>query len=305
MKNIQARPFLKWAGGKGQLLAQIHENVPKELREGKIKTYVEPFIGGGAVFFELNRVYDFDNVILNDYNVELIMSYKTIRDNVDELICYLTQLENQFLSLEKSDRAIMFYNTRKKFNEEKKNVNYSNVSEEIIKHSANLIFLNKTCFNGLYRLNSKGEYNVPFGDYKNPTICDEHNLRNVSIALQGVTLVHGDFEQLKEHIDSHTFVYMDPPYRPLSGTASFNSYQKTPFNDDSQKRLAEWFYDLNAEQKAFLMLSNSDPKNTDPEDDFFDELYKSFNIMRVSASRAINSKGSSRGAINELLITNY
>ena len=305
MKNIYARPFLKWAGGKGQLLQRIQDNAPLELGEGKIKTYVEPFIGGGAVFFELNKKYDFDKIILNDYNVELIIAYKTIRDNVDELILHLTELEKSFLSKEKDGREEMFYNIRKEFNEEKKNVDYSEVSKEIIKHSANLIFLNKTCFNGLYRLNSKGEYNVPFGDYKNPTICDEENLRNVNLALQGVTLVHGDFEELTEHIDNNTFVYMDPPYRPLSGTASFNNYQKAPFNDDSQKRLASWFHSLNVEKKALLMLSNSDPKNTDPTDCFFDDLYKQFEIIRVSASRAINSKGSSRGAVNELLITNY
>lgn len=127
----------------------------------------------------------------------------------------------------------MYYEIREKFNDEKKNIDYSNITPEIISHSANLIFLNKTCFNGLYRLNRKGGYNVPFGDNKNPTICDVKNLENVSGALQGVTLVHGDFEELTAYIDEYTFVYMEAPYRPLSGTSSFNSYAKSPFNDDS------------------------------------------------------------------------
>lgn len=304
-KNANARPFLKWAGGKGQLLPTIIENLPEKLKKGNIKTYIEPFVGGGAVFFELSKLYDFDNVILNDFNVELIMVYQTIRDDVERLIMRLHELEEEFLPKEKDARQEMFYNIRDEFNEEKKSIDYSEVSSEIIRHSANLIFLNKTCFNGLYRLNSKGGYNVPFGDYKNPTICDEVNLRSVNLVLQGVTLVHGDFEEVTQFANNETFIYMDPPYRPLSGTSNFNSYQKAPFNDESQRRLANWFKALDEEKNAHLMLSNSDPKNTDLNDDFFDDLYKPFNIKRVSASRAINSKGSKRGSISELLITNY
>lgn len=305
MINTDAKPFLKWAGGKGQLLLQLQKRFPQDLLEGNIKNYVEPFIGGGAVFFELNKTYKFEKVVLNDYNVELIMTYQTIRDQVDGLIKILQNMEHEFLEKDLADREKMFYKIREEFNHEKKIIDYSNVSEDIVSHSAKLIFLNKTCFNGLYRLNSKGAYNVPFGDNKNPTICDVENLKNVCEALQGVTLVHGDFEELTQHIDKDTFVYMDPPYRPLSGTSSFNNYAKAPFNDESQKRLACWFDELASKKGATLMLSNSDPKNSDSNDDFFDLLYKNYNIQRVSASRSINSKGTSRGVISELLITNY
>ncbi len=302
---LNAKPFLKWAGGKSQLLPQIQRHLPPELNEGKIETYVEPFIGGGAVFFHLNSIYKFKKIVLNDYNVELVMAYKTVRDNVEELILILSEMEKEFLSKDSNGRRNMFYGIRDDFNEEKKNIDFATVNDDVIMHSAKLIFLNRTCFNGLYRLNAKGEYNVPFGDYKNPTINNEHNLRNCNSSLQGVILIHGDFEGLINHIDHNTFVYMDPPYRPLSGTSSFNNYQKVPFNDDSHKRLAIWFSLLDKDKKACLMLSNSDPKNTDVNDNFFDELYKGFHILRVSASRAINSKGSKRGLINELLITNY
>jgi type II restriction enzyme len=215
----------------------------------------------------------------------------------------LQQLETLYLEQSLENQEVMFYSIRDKFNEEKKKIDYKNTSYDWVEHAADLIFLNKTCFNGLYRLNKKGLYNVPFGKHKKPTICDSENLKNVSIALKGVTLLQGDFEQLTNYIDDTTFVYMDPPYRPLSTTASFNDYSDSPFNDDSQRRLAAWYKLLNNKQ-ALLMLSNSDPTNTDPEDAFFEDLYKPFNINKVSASRAINSKGSGRGSISELLITN-
>jgi DNA adenine methylase len=305
LRRSELKPFLKWAGGKGQLLTQIKDSLPQKIINRKIKAYIEPFVGGGAVFFDLHRLFDFEKVILNDYNVDLMMTYKSICEDIDELVCNLYDLEKIFINSEEKDRKKMFYNIREVFNKEKESIDYSKVSIEIIKHSANMIFLNKTCFNGLYRLNSKGGYNVPFGYYKNPKICDEKNLRNVSSTLKRVTLIYGDFENLTEHIDKETFVYIDPPYRPLSGTSSFNNYQKAPFNDESQKRLAQWYKYLDVEKKALLMLSNSDPKNTDQSDNFFDEIYKDYNINRVQAKRVINSKGSGRGLINELLITNY
>ncbi len=304
LKNANARPFLKWAGGKGQLLTQLEVNFPQKLKEHKVKKYVEPFLGGGAVFFELNKHYQFEQVILNDFNVELIITYKVIRDSVNDLISKLSVMESSFLEKNREQREAMYYEIRSLFNLEKRTIDYSKPSQDWITHASNLIFLNKTCFNGLYRLNSKGDYNVPFGDNKNPTICDKDNLKNVNLALQGVTLLHGDFELLTDYIDKDTFVYMDPPYRPLSGTSSFNNYQKSPFNDDSQKRLAAWYTKLHNDKKASLMLSNSDPTNTDPTDTFFEELYKQFSITKLSASRAINSKGNGRGSINELLITN-
>lgn len=301
---IDAKPFLKWAGGKGKLLPIINKQLPQGIHKGEIKTYIEPFLGGGAVYFNLNKQYNFDRVILNDTNIELIATYRTVKEKVESLIIELTKLEQTFLTKDVVDRQTMYYEIRTKFNQEKTTIDYTKVDSFVIQHSAHLIFLNKTCFNGLYRENSKGEFNVPFGDYKNPTICDVDNLRNCSFALQRVELISMDFEQLDRYITPDTFIYLDPPYRPLSNTASFNNYHRTPFNDDSQKRLAEWAEKIDA-KKALFMLSNSDPKNTDPTDNFFDNLYHSFTIKRVRASRSINSKASNRGAINELIIKNY
>jgi len=304
MNRISAKPFLKWAGGKGQMLDQLAACSPKDLLNGKITKYVEPFVGGGAVFFRLISKYNFEEIILNDFNPELILAYTVIRDNVDELIDKLTIMELDYLSKSDKEREKTFYEVRNNFNSEKNSINYDNADEKWISHAANLIFLNKTCFNGLYRLNSKGGYNVPFGKYTNPTICDTKNLEKVHEALQSVILVHGDFEALSNYIDKNTFVYMDPPYRPLTASSSFNSYSKSPFNDDSQRRLAKWYKFLHDEKHAHLMLSNSDPTNVDENDTFFDDLYSNFTITRLSASRMINSKSSGRGSIREILVTN-
>jgi DNA adenine methylase len=303
LKNIYAKPFLKWAGGKTQLLPQIEKYYPQQLKDSKIKKYVEPFVGGGAVFFELIKRFDFNEIYLNDINEEIVLTYKVLQNNVSELIKELTRMEDEYLSKTFEDKEKMFYEIRTKFNQEKLVLNYSTYSPDWILHAAKVICLNKTCFNGLYRLNKKGEYNVPFGKFKNPTICDTKNLISANTVLQGVTLLNGDFEELTSIIDENTFVYLDPPYRPLSGTSSFNDYSKSTFNDDSQRRLAKW-YSLLDSTNACLILSNSDPTNTQPDDDFFIRLYSDFNINTVYASRAINSKSDGRGEIRELLITN-
>jgi DNA adenine methylase len=300
---MEVKPFLKWAGGKGQLLQQFETLYPHDL--SKIKVYVEPFIGGGAVFFDFIKKYHFEKIYLNDINEVLILTYKVIRDYPDELITILNQLETEYLALSPEEREIEFYQIRTEYNIEKHEIDYNDYSARWIHHAAHNLFLNKTCFNGLYRLNRKGEFNVPFGKYGNPTICNEENLRDVSDALKNVTLLCGDFEDLTQYIDENTFVYMDPPYRPLNTTSSFTSYHKDDFNDESQIRLSKWFAKLDKEKRALLMLSNSNPKNTNPEDDFFEKLYADYNIITVSASRHINSKASGRGAITELLIRNY
>lgn len=304
MSNIETRPFLKWAGGKTQLLSQLGKYFPERLLEGKIKKYVEPFVGAGAVFFFLNFKFKFDSVILNDINEELILTYKVIQSSIDELIKVLSVLESSYLKAgDLSEKEKIYYEQRDLFNQEKTTLDYKNYSENWLYHAARMIFLNKTCFNGLYRQNRKGGFNVPFGKRDNPTICDKVNLRAVNSALKNVTLVCGDFKELTNYIDDETFVYMDPPYRPLSSTSSFTDYSKVPFNDDSQKELANWYRVLDS-MGAALMLSNSDPKNADGNDNFFENLYEGFNINRIKASRAINSKGSGRGKINELLIIN-
>ncbi len=302
MKN-EARPFLKWAGGKGKLLTQYERYYPQDLEKGKIKRYVEPFLGGGAVFFSLQRKYDFDEIVLNDINADLILTYKVVQNKVDELIRYLSNLETRYLEAEMELKQEIYYEQRNMFNIEKDTIDYNRYTDKWIGHAARMIFLNRTCFNGLYRQNKKGKFNVPFGKRKKVTICDSDNLKEVSKALNGVLLVSKDFEELTEYIDENTFVYMDPPYRPISKTSSFTDYSKVPFDDESQKRLANWVELINRKGAVF-MLSNSDPTNVDENDNFFDDLYKKFNINRVHATREINSKGSGRGKLKELLITN-
>lgn len=303
MNNVEAAPFLKWAGGKRQLLEQFEELYPDKLNKGTIDKYVEPFLGGGAIFFELQKKYKFKQVVLNDINEELILTYMVVQNYCDDLIKKLTLLEEEFLYLDIDDQSLFFYNIRDTFNQEKKIIDYSNYNINWINHAAYLIFLNRTCFNGLYRLNKSGGFNVPFGKYKNPTICNSHNLKNVSNALKGVTLVYGEYYNIEQHIniDNNTFVYIDPPYRPLTNSSSFTSYSKSGFNDDNQKELATWYKKLVKENHAQVMLSNSDP-----DDNFFHELYEKneddIYIKKVNASRAINSNASKRGKISEIVV---
>ena len=286
-----AKPFLKWAGGKGQLLNEIESRLPQGLETGEIDTYVEPFVGGGAVFFHIAQRYEtIKRFYLFDRNNDLVNCYNTIKNDVNYLIAELRQLEDKFLSLSKTKRKDYYYERRKEFNYRR--------------NPATLIFLNKTCFNGLYRVNRKDEFNVPFGDYKNPKICNAENLENVSQILKKAEIKYADFEISDKYINDKTFVYFDPPYRPISRTASFTSYSKDDFNEDEQKRLARFCRDIDKSGAKFL-LSNSDPKNEDANDHFFEDNYKDFIIERVKASRAINCKASGRGQINELLIINY
>jgi DNA adenine methylase len=295
---LPIKPFLKWAGGKGQLLSQIQELYPFE--DTKIKRYAEPFIGGGAVLFDILSKYELDEVYISDINAELINTYRAIRDDVDGLINFLKPMEEKFIPIEIEERKEYFYKQRDRFNELKSKEN-NNVDFE---KAALMIFLNKTCFNGLYRVNKKGLFNVPMGGYKNPTICDEKNLRAVSERLQNVNIVHGDYKQSESFIDSNTFVYFDPPYRPITESASFTAYTEYDFNDKEQIELAEFVNKIN-DKGAKIVVSNSDPKNTDENDDFFDEIYSSHSIKRVDASRMINSNGAKRGKIKELLISNF
>ena len=290
-KRCLAKPFLKWAGGKTQLLMEIDKRLSAELRAGQIDTYVEPFVGGGAVFFLIAQRYELiKRFYLFDINQDLVNCYNAIKNDVEELIEQLRTLEENFLRRKESEREKFYYRMREEFNHDR--------------DFAKLIFLNKTCYNGLYRVNKKGDFNVPFGYYKKPTICDAKNLTNVSKLLQKADIICGDFEQSAGYIDEKTFVYFDPPYRPISRTASFTSYAKEDFDEESQVRLAKYCRRID-EKGAKFLLSNSDPKNEDPNERFFENEYKGFRIETVKASRAINCKASGRGRINELLITNY
>ena len=293
------KPFVKWAGGKGSLIPQLKNFYPFGLENETINKYVEPFVGGGAVLINILQKYNIKEAYAFDINIDLINCYNVIKNNVEELIRELDVKEKEFKKLEDEDRQTYFYNVRKEYNSYKITEN-----ELSVKRAGEFIFLNRTCFNGLYRVNKNGEFNVPCGKYKNPTICDSSNLRNLSFLIRNVDFQYGDYTKSEKYIDNNTFVYFDPPYRPLSITSGFTSYTKEDFNDENQKELANFFRRLD-KKEAKLMLSNSNPKNTNKNDTFFEKIYKGFNINEISAKRMINSNVKGRGEISELLITNY
>ena len=296
MKTV--KPFVKWAGGKNSLIPQITKYYPFELKNGFIERYIEPFVGGGAVLIDILQKYEIKEAYAFDINIDLINCYNVIKNNVEELINELDKKEKNFIALNDEERQNYFYDIRAEYNSYKLNDKLD------VKRASEFIFLNRTCFNGLYRVNKSGQFNVPCGKYKNPTICDAKNLRNLSKLLQNVVFEYGDYKKCVKYIDTNTFVYFDPPYRPLSITSGFTSYTKEDFNDENQKELADFYKELDL-KNAKLMLSNSNPKNTNKEDNFFEDIYKGFNINEVSAKRMINSKAQGRGEISELLITNY
>ncbi|PSP16641.1 MAG: modification methylase [Cyanobacteria bacterium QS_8_64_29] len=293
-----AKPFLKWAGGKGQLLAYIDRRLPAELANGAIARYVEPFVGSGAVFLHVAQHYPVAEFFLADRSAELALAYTAVREAVEPLIERLAQIQAHYERLAEPERRTYFYQVRAAFNRA------SPTSADRIERAAQLIFLNRTCFNGLFRVNARGEFNVPFGRYARPRICDAANLRAVAQLLQRARIGWGDFTHCEPAIDGQTLVYLDPPYRPIGKTARFNAYAPAAFDDAEQLRLRDWFARLDA-KGAKLLLSNADPRNADPDDAFFDAAYRGYWIERVAATRAINSKPDRRGAINELLIANY
>lgn len=305
MIGKEAKPFLKWAGGKAKLIPIFEERYPIDLQNGEIDTYIEPFIGGGAVLLSIISKYNFNKIVINDINSELTLTYRVIKEYPDKLISILDKMQEEYNSLENLEvKQEFFYLVREKFNEAKGNINYEKIDKKSIEHAAIMIFLNKSCFNGLYRENKKGGFNVPFGKKEELKCYDKENIMVVSEKLKNAIILNGDFEKVMNHVNNHTFVYMDPPYRPLNATSNFNDYSKEPFNDDTQIRLAKFYKEL-SEKGAKVMESNSDPKNTDENDEFFDELYSDYKIERIYAARSINSKGTGRGKISEILITNY
>ncbi len=281
MTDRIAKPFLKWAGGKTQLINDIEKALPNDISKDKF-TYIEPFVGSGAVlFWMLNNFPNLKKAVINDINEDLINTYKTIASKPKELISMLQILQNEFHGLEGQDEAKKeyYYSKRELYNKRK---------EEQSGQAALFIFLNRTCFNGLYRVNRKNEYNVPMGSYKRPTICDKENILAVSQALQKVEILCGDYEETLNHVDINTLFYFDPPYKPLSETSSFNSYAKDEFNDAEQIRLRDFCHKLDTLNHNWI-LSNSDVKGKDENDNFFDDLYSDFNIKRVDARRSINA----------------
>ncbi len=292
------KPFLKWAGGKGQLLKEIEQYYPFE--NNNITKYAEPLVGGGAVLFDILSKYDLEEIYISDINAELINTYVIIREHIEELLNLLAKYQIEYVPLKTEDRKAYYMVKRDRFNDLKVNGNEA----ENIEKAALMIFLNKTCFNGLFRVNKKGLFNVPMGSYKNPLICDKKNLRAVSEKLQNVKIVCEDYQKSAEFIDEHTFVYFDPPYRPLTETANFTAYTENLFNDKEQIELAEFVESMH-KKGARIVVSNSDPKNSNTEDDFFDNIYSSHKIKRVEATRMINCNSTSRGKIKELLISNF
>lgn len=294
MKYQTVKPFIKWAGGKSQLLSEIRKKYPD-----KIEKYCEPFVGGGAVLLDVLENFQPKEVLINDINAELTNLYTQIRDHVEYLIENLADLQGKYWGMDLEERKAFYLEQRDCFNMGIQNKNFS--KEEM---AYRFIFLNKTCFNGLYRVNKKGLFNVPIGSYKKPPICDADNLRHISKLLRNVQISCGDYSKTADFIDRNTFVYIDPPYRPLTSTASFTSYANAEFGDKEQIELGK-FIDKISSNGAKVIASNSDPKNTDEQDNFFDEIYEKFVINRIKATRMINSKGSGRGSVSELLICNY
>ena len=291
--STEAKPFLKWAGGKGQLLSQLEEHLPADLQRQAF-TYIEPFVGGGAMLFYMLRKFpNITHAVINDINSHLVTAYRVLTRR-------LSGLEHEYFMLpDEEAKKEYFLNVRTIFN-------YSALDD--VDRTKYLIFLNRTCFNGLYRVNAKGKYNVPFGRYLHPTICNSETIKADSEALNrsNVTILNGDFERtIDEMGDGLNFVYFDPPYRPLNATSSFNSYAKEDFNDDEQIRLRNFCVRINERTNVRWMLSNADCSAKNPEDTFFEDIYADFHIHRVYASRAINANPTKRGKLTELLIKNY
>jgi DNA adenine methylase len=291
---MHATPILKWAGGKSQLKSVIEARIPNKF-QNKSFNYVEPFIGGGAMFFWLKNNYDIKNAIVNDINPDLINCYQVVQKDVESLIDCLNSFQNKYRALlsDADKKKEFYYSMREAFN--------SNSGNSIEK-AAQLIFLNRTCFNGLYRVNRSGKFNVPIGSYKNPKICDADNLRLAAKAFEDTVITNRDYADALQFANPETLFYLDPPYKPLNATSSFNSYSKGSFDDKEQIRLSEFCHDL-TKKKCCWILSNSDVNTEENPDKFFDELYEGFDIRRVKASRLINSISSKRGELNELLIS--
>ena len=297
--NTIIKPFIKWAGGKKQLLSDIRQKYPFNI-DNKINKYCEPFVGGGAVLFDILSNYQIEKILINDINKELINVYTQIKEKVSELIIELSKIQNKFWKMDNEAQKKFYYKKREEFNYLK-----VNGDEKVnIKKAVLFIFLNKTCFNGLFRVNSKGLFNVPKGSYKKPLICDEDNLISISKKMKKVSILCGDYGKCLSFIDKNTFVYIDPPYRPISLTANFTAYSENVFNDPEQYRLGKFIDEIN-KKGSKVILSNSDPKNTNKKDNFFDDMYKNYNIDRITAKRFINCDATKRSDITELLITNY
>ena len=291
---MTAFPFVKWVGGKRQLLNKIRSYYPFQ-QYPNINKYAEPFVGGGAVLFDILNTFPLKEVYISDLNEDLILTYKTIRDNPNDLIELLSIYQQEFLTYPIVEQGYYYTDKKEKYN---------SLKSLTIEKAALFIFLNKTCFNGLYRVNKNGEFNAAIGTCNSPVICDKENILSVSSKLQSIEIVAADYHACRSFVDENTFVYLDPPYRSLSRVTNTVRYTTDPFNHQEQLKLADFFMDLDF-TGAKLLMSNSNPKNTDTHDDFFETTYENFIIHTVNAKRSINSNPYGRGTVSELLISNY
>lgn len=293
------KPFLKWAGGKDRLFNQLEQYLPSELTRGKIKNYYEPFLGSGAVFFNLIKRKNFDAITLSDVNEELILVYKVVQNDVEELMQILEQIKKKYLGLSDIDKEKFYYELRTSYNYMRFNINYSKYSYLWIARAAQMIFLNKTCYNGLYRQNMRGDFNVPFGKNFTPPLYDRENLLTISSILRKVKIEVADFENVLMQIPENSFVYLDPPYRPISKTARFNDYYKLGFSEDDNNRLIKNL-DILTQKGVKFMLNNSFYDN-----EYIDKHYTMFNISFIQANRMMSSIPTKRNKVSEVVITNY
>lgn len=291
------KPFVKWVGGKGQLIEQLESMLPAGFGTRKNVTYIEPFVGGGAMLFHMLQTYsNISSIVINDINPDLTTCYEIVRDSPCELIDALFQFQREYASLVSEELRLEYFLTKR--------ARYNTRAAGRVENSALFIFLNRTCFNGLYRVNKSGLFNVPFGKYVSPTICDSRTILEDSRLLQGVEIMTGDFERTFEKMGECTLFYFDPPYRPLSNTSSFNNYSKEGFNDSAQIRL-KVFCDKITAVGGMFMLSNSDCLAKDGKDRFFDDLYASYTIEHVFAHRNVNAVASKRGKLSEIVVRNF
>ena len=296
----KARPFVKWAGGKTQLLSQLEALLPADFNQQENLTYIEPFVGGGAMLFHMLQQHpNIQRAVINDINDDLIRCYRLIKDNPQTLIDHLRDLEDVFYNHDIIDQKELYYAYRDQFNREDINPD---------ERAALFIFLNHTCFNGLFRVNSSGKFNVPYGRYKHPIICNEEVIMEDHRLLNSVeTIIRepGDYKLILRNLGQRgpNFIYFDPPYRPLSNTSYFKEYSNSPFGDTQQEEL-KTFCDTLTDRGCQIMLSNSDSKNEDGTS-YFEELYDGYNFQRIYAPRFINAFPDKRVKLTEVLIRNY
>ena len=289
---MKAKPFVKWVGGKTQLIDQLEALLPADFDQWRNVTYIEPFVGGGAMLFYMLQTHsNIKSAIINDINPDLTTCYKVVRDNPQALVDSLKEIQREYYSLQSEDARKEFYLMKRD--------EFNTKTLDPICNTTLFFFLNRTCFNGLYRVNKAGLFNVPFGKYETPTICDPITIYADSELLQNVEILTGDYQKTLSKAHGNTLFYFDPPYRPLSNTSSFNDYAKEAFNDLAQCRLKEFCDKVETAGYKF-MLSNSDCK-----DMFFDDLYLQYIIDRVWASRSVNANPKKRGKLQEILVHNY